>query len=530
MRKILALATLLVAITSLLIAVTSSVVHVAVVVEAAPQQQQIASTSTSSDVQTTTTTTTPTQVASTGAPPPKITTSTTFSTKTNSPGDKNDQSSGLPLAGKSNNERLLRQPANTTADLTRLINETLVINNKTLDQPISLPKDDWTFDMVEYDLMEFLQDLGARYQSSAGAGANKSAGQADESQLMNRSDNATDKSTSSEPTLPMKAHMITDTIVSGSQAPPAGNPASASGSSEPPTQVSTADNLDHAIAESSWQYGIFDRFTRARTTTTTPVPSDLIPSNFRPHVSMDVKDYNHNECGLRTYELDDETRSAYPQQADDGSQQAAEQAIKELKQRRQRPPPFSTLLGHHRKQHHPSQLGLASSSPSSSASASASSSSSDLMSDSHSSSGNADAGGYSSNGAYGDDQPAPPSVESIGDNEFNLSSRRQWLQQQLGNTLQVLGYNSTSALQQLDNIADLNELYNNSTAMSAVANDETAYLSSQQSMKTAAAAATAKAAKATHLKGTPIYADELAARQDELKLEARVIGGSDARL
>lgn len=58
-----------------------------------------------------------------------------------------------------------------TADLGPLINETLKINNKSTmvdnaphengagDKPNF--RDDWTFDRVEYDLMDFLQELNA---------------------------------------------------------------------------------------------------------------------------------------------------------------------------------------------------------------------------------------------------------------------------------------------------------------------------------------------------------------------------------
>lgn len=418
------------------------------------------------------------------------------------------------------NESTQTKSPNNTADLTLLINETLLLNNKSI-QPatdVSSLKDDWTFDLVEYDLIEFLQDLGARYQL-----ANKNATQqqpfnlssapsADNDQLVNRSVN--DSSTLSAAAndsdiVPQKAHMITDTIfhatkqqesagsgvesnVSKQVNSPSGYNDAASGAS------SIADNVDHAIAESSWQYGIFDRFTRSRSSTTTPVPSDLIPSNFRPDVSMNVRDYNHHECGLRTYDIDDDmTRSssskvAYPQQADESVEQSA---IKELKIRRQRPPPFSSLLTAHKK-NQATQLG-------------SSSSSSDLMGDSY------------PNGGYNDDSSSN-NADNSNDNEFNLSSRRQWLQQQLGNTLHGLGFNSSqppsSSVHEGD-LGPLNDYYSNNTN----------YWPSREEGIAKASGKTPKSVS-DRRSDYSLTVEELAARQDELKLEARVIGGSDARL
>lgn len=115
----------------------------------------------------------------------------------------------------------------------------------------------------------------------------------------------------------------------------------------------------------------------------------------------------------------------------------------------------------------------------------------------------------------------PPS--SPGSSEFNLSFRRQWLQQQLGSTLQTLGFNASNG--GLASIGDhLNQTYNmreNMMKMSASSNYNKMARSFESINSKRPAVVETQA---------ELSEQELKARQDELKLEARVIGGNDARL
>lgn len=69
---------------------------------------------------------------------------------------------------------------------------------------------------------------------------------------------------------------------------------------------------DSEIAESKWQYGIFDRFTRLRSTTTTMSPDISLTVD-------DIRNYNTDECGLRTYVPAKEEALLSPTFFDDGS-------------------------------------------------------------------------------------------------------------------------------------------------------------------------------------------------------------------
>lgn len=130
-----------------------------------------------------------------------------------------------------------------TADLNGLISETLKVNNRTITNssvllaaPTLTLDDELNVERAEYDLIDYLEQLGARYQL-----ANKS--------------------------YPL----------------------------EPPHQQAVPATVEPEIQESSWQYGIFDRFTRPKTTsTTTPPDIDVKPENFRS--------FNTDECGLRFYD------------------------------------------------------------------------------------------------------------------------------------------------------------------------------------------------------------------------------------
>jgi len=392
-----------------------------------------------------------------------------------------------------------------TADLSLLINETLAINNKTLTQEAdkSTIKDEWTFDMVEYDLMEFLQDLGARYQLNNRSLIEEHT-RREQSQLEAKSSTTNSSLTTtinldSKPVASPSVHNNTsNNIESSIKADP---PLATQALSEPtstnlphkPTEVpilsTSLASGDHEIAESSWQYGIFDRFTRPKSTTTstTPEPKLLLDENGR----VDMRNFNTKECGLRAYE---EEVQYYPQQME-------VEAIKELNQRRQRLP-----LSPSEQKRFQSEFG-----------------DKDLEEQSEKKFmewANTDDDGFKQPTNHADSPSSsatdfgsenePPSSDSVSNSEFNLSSRRYWLQQQLGNTLQLLGFNVSS-----QSTADfLNQTY--ATNVNSRENMMKKYN---------------KLGKATNF--TPTEKDrnqELASRQDELKLEARVIGGSDARL
>lgn len=339
------------------------------------------------------------------------------------------------------------------ANLAPLINETLAINNKSAPRQPALAghQDEWTFDMVEYDLMDFLQDLSVRY-------ANSSEPQA----LAGRNQTAT------------KAPEL------------------------PSTSLAEANAVgEHEVAESSWQYGIFDRFTRPKSSsTTTPTPDDPLVEAAN---SLN-RNYNGAECGLRTYseqaEQSEQQQQYFPQ----------EEASKELSIRRQRP----LLSPVERKKTHAEV-------PADSASgwdaqinaavdAAIAAATNDKLDDN-------------------DDIHAPTTTSRPQDEnlEFNLASRRHWLQQQLGNTLHLLGLNSTggsiSSASQLNALEPANQKRADNWSLNKREN----------MMKMSGKLGKALPAQSAP-EQQPTAADSLAARQDELKLEARVIGGTDARL
>lgn len=479
-----------------------------------------------------------------------------------------------------------------TADLTLLINETLKINNKSTSDGGDLStgdkrpnfREDWTFDRVEYDLMDFLQELNARYSyanKSQQAGGQESVleRRQDEencnseqqlganspgeksfshgAQSLNNLPSTQNQETVTKTTIEAvkkeleaisPAYDNEQTSSVGTSKPDLGSSSvtrtpsvfpSATGSSVLP--ISLASN-DHDISESTWQYGIFDRFTRPRTTTTTTQSPDTLAVS-GSNAQLDVRAFNSDECGLRTYRMEP---NYYPVEvANSGLQADTDEMTKELSQRRQRPPP-GTFFSSHRKYHQTSATSgdtsevfgdeLDRERPLDSLppfdrygepSAVAGPSSSDANEESNTAKyhkaqatqGNSP-GASASSDVQDDRGPAA-------DTEFNLSLRRQWLQQQLGSTLQMLGLNSSGSHNTLvdlfnktgpmrENMMKMSATRNNKLgkAYTAEAKPQTAFPNSQ--------------AKLPELQ--PLSEQELKSRQDELKLEARVIGGNDARL
>lgn len=385
----------------------------------------------------------------------------------------------------------------TVTDLRPLINETLAINNKTGAANAS-NQEEWTFDMVEYDLMDFLNDLNTRY------GANKN-----ESKLEAKLELAKTNSSDSEASTTSAAE-----LGAGSSA-----------------------DADHEIAESSWQYGIFDRFTRPKpsatstTSTTTELPYDpLVEAS-----NALSRNYNSDECGLRVYHEPPADKGAvyqYPQlESDIGASEVAQsEASKELSLRRQRPALSPAERRKYQAGNSADELG-----PNwdredeeqrerdrkrlSSAGTGATSAPDQPFT------GPLVTGNDQQHGS----SPASNSDGSTWDSEFNLASRRHWLQQQLGSTLQLLGINASSSISS----AQLAALEAANLGQASSPKRENMMKMSGTSAKTARSLpGLAEALASFNLsdrkrKASP---EELRARQDELKLEARVIGGSDARL
>lgn len=417
--------------------------------------------------------------------------------------------------------------AEKTADLTVLINETLAINNKSIPEGAqgklnSIIKDDWTFDMVEYDLMEFLQDLSARYKLNNKTQENSAPTgdqQADIWPLLEAKkgptstsvgstasqthENGTTTPATKAPTVAEKEEPPTTTIAtklqSSSKESEPNKTSSAKPATPPPELTSTSlASGDHEIAESSWQYGIFDRFTRPRSTTraTTPDPQFTLG----PDGKFDVKSFNSDECGLRTY---DERKQYFIQQP---FGEPDNEATKELLQRRHRLPVISGPVSHKKYQSSISeqqeqQQGFFDR---------------DDQAESDKRKGDKERDAYDS---Y--NKNAPPSSESHSDSDFNLSSRRTWLQQQLGNTLQLLGFNATSQ--------SVAEYLNQTSGLSLNMRENM--------MKKSAPGKLGKSVNGPDdistlgdKKVSEQDQDSLNPRQDEQRLEARVIGGSDARL
>lgn len=419
-----------------------------------------------------------------------------------------------------------------TADLTKLINETLAINNKSIpNSGRSTVNDDWTFDRVEYDLMEFLQDLSARYKLNNASSPSSSSGEQEsfygdylkevsleakriqsspnmkepsngtfvpEINVNKTTSNLTSTSTTTSTILTSKSSSVlatTESTVSKldnsfespTNLPSSVEPTVASSSKSRPTtspQLSTSlASGEPEIAESSWQYGIFDRFTRPKSTTTT-TKEPLLDSN----THLNVRNFNSDECGLRTYDIGSEILQSQPE--------FEAEASKELNQRRQRPFLNSITSSHKKYQF-------------------------ETVAESNVNSGDSGKGDGNDNKAYDaydsyDKQDSsnfeevnPPSSDETADNEFNLASRRHWLQQQLGNTLQLLGFNASSQ--------SAAEYLNQTSGLS---------LNMRENMMKKSG----KIGKASSLNSIQSTDDNLNSHLDDLRLEARVIGGNDARL
>lgn len=343
--------------------------------------------------------------------------------------------------------------------------------------------DDWSFEMVEYDLMDYLENLSARYQLS---GTNATSNPT----LVNSTIDGDIVRLNSGGQEPQSIQEATQSSVKpdhkGEQTP------------MPELATSIANLADQQISESSWQYGIFDRFTRPKSTSTTAEPKYAQDYNRE----STERDYNSDQCGLRTYSQYSES----PTLAADQNQQLDRdsEATKELHQRRQRPTNIDELDNVDKRPHHFETIAdyMKNRDPITGLSAL----------DKHKISNwpNKD-----EKNAYDSYEKNPDVADSLdqqanqnGDknDEFNLLARRNWLQQQLGNTLQLFGFNSSHSLPE---------------PLQATANEKRENL-----MKVSG-----KMGKV--YKFSTEDADinkEISARQDDLKLEARVIGGNDARL
>lgn len=440
-----------------------------------------------------------------------------------------------------------------TADLTKLINETLAINNKSLPNGAksTIFKDDWTFDRVEYDLMEFLQDLSARYKlnnASSPEQENLYGEYLKEANLEAKRIQSTKELSSNETSVPEinvnKLSTATTTITTTTSSSVAEStttskpspvspenvtskqdsfePTSSSTTTttmpKPPSSSSSQSSVESTniriassslrptlspqlstslasgepeIAESSWQYGIFDRFTRPKSTTTTREPT--LDSN----ANLNVRNFNSDECGLRTYDIGSEVLHS---QANDFEAEAS----KELNQRRQRPI-LNTLTSSHKKYQFETVAESIANDDNNNNNAQGDAN--DRVYDAYES---YDKGQDPSSSNNSEEAQQPPSSDQNADNEFNLASRRHWLQQQLGNTLQLLGFNTSS-----QSVAEyLNQTSGNSLNMR------------ENMMKKSGKLGKASILNALHHSAS----ENLNPRQDELKLEARVIGGNDARL
>lgn len=421
-----------------------------------------------------------------------------------------------------------------TADLTKLINETLAINNKSIpNSGRSTVKDDWTFDRVEYDLMEFLQDLSARYKLNNASSPASSSGEQQESfygdylkeasleaKRIQSSPNTkgplnetlvpeinVNKSTSTSSTTTTTTTSTTSTSISSSvlqtaestvsklgdsfespsSLPPSVEPSveASSGKSRPTLSPQLSTSLasgEPEIAESSWQYGIFDRFTRPKSTTTT-TKEPLLDS----HTDLNVRNFNTNECGLRTYDIGSEALQSQPE--------FEAEASKELNQRRQKPF-LNSITSSSQKKYQFETVAESNIN-------SAANENDNKAYDAYDSYDKQDSSNF-------EEEVNPPSSDETADNEFNLASRRHWLQQQLGNTLQLLGFNTSSQ--------SAAEYLNQTSGLS---------LNMRENMMKKSGKLGRKASPLNSIHSND---DNLNSRLDDLKLEARVIGGNDARL
>lgn len=322
--------------------------------------------------------------------------------------------------------------------------------------------DDWNFEMVEYDLMDYLESLSARYQLNNGS--------------------TTPATIASDDVLKAKSEPSSSFSSQGDHSTRAPSSSLYPTTSELPTSLA-----DQQIGESSWQYGIFDRFTRSRTTSTTAEPKynqDPVRSDSKG------RDFNDEECGLRTYD----TMGAHGRKS--GLDQQVEQdseATKELHQRRQRPTilddsvdrrPFESVVDFVRNRETQSYDDKVANWPNKNEK---------NAYDSYNKQPSDIAGGY----------------ESSASDEFNLIARRNWLQQQLGNTLQLFGYNST-----------VQKMMDPSDAREPIARENLV-----KKFGKVGKSSNINAQESNHDKQQSYSRDN-----DDMKLEARVIGGNDARL
>lgn len=406
-----------------------------------------------------------------------------------------------------------------TADLTLLINETLAINNKSIPENgrgklNSIIKDDWTFDMVEYDLMEFLQDLSARYklnnsnsnhQESSSPKSSQDEWPMLEGKIGLANTTGAPKSTESFSSINLNVstskpavESTTVTVTTNKELP--GTGALATTKPPPPTSpdslATSLASADHEVpAESSWQYGIFDRFTRPKSSTRPTTPEPQYKSG-QDGTKLDVRSFNSEECGLRTY---DERKQYFIQQPFPDQES---EATKDLIQRRQRLPVVSSPANQERfKQVAGGTLF-------------------DNQGDQVEGQRRKTGSGDLEKDAYEsyDNAQSTSSQSSQSDADFNLSSRRTWLQQQLGSTLQLLGFNATNPA-----IADYPNLANSLSVNMR-----------ENMMKKSSSGKLGKSMSTNSSDGEIVSEQEeqqrLNLRQDDIKLEARVIGGTDARL
>lgn len=134
---------------------------------------------------------------------------------------------------------------------------------------------EWTFDIVEHDLLDYLENLRGRNKLNESAAVNE-----------------------------------------GSSA--------AKGEWEKSTHLPANRAANQSEGDSPVQYGIFDRLTRLRngiTTSTTSKPNREYQGDFNV-LSLNVDDYNSEECGLRTYDSESDiivpipTRNEKPPRSD----------------------------------------------------------------------------------------------------------------------------------------------------------------------------------------------------------------------
>lgn len=376
-------------------------------------------------------------------------------------------------------------------------------------------------DRIEYDLLEYLEKLGARYRAS-----NKSYPLEAPSEYLYSPTSSSLIQTSLNTTSTIQAN-DGPIIVNFSSTPSSLETVS---SSSQASNLSGKDANEPETSEGSWQYGIFDRFTRARSTSTTQPPE---PSP-RPE---DYRNFNTEECGLRYF--------------DDYSGEASSL----LKSTQLASPPAQFVgIGED------DVLGPVQGS--SGASHSPSSSSSSSVHAQHDNQDNlkparekfsqinsfgesvqkSQVNDYDSQSLSHSNWPDPHSLglkhdwnkELFGhenaankqqqqqqqlNDDLNLSSRRNWRQQQIGQTLQSFGFNLTDLLTMRMNSAVSKR--ENLSKMSA------GFVLSEQS----ASQKSGKSIDAKEQQTKVINKQDAGSNPvEDLKLEARVIGGTDARL